>query len=188
VAAVLDPFIPVPDVRERHMLAVHAPAELVADVARHFDLASLPLVRVAFWLRGRLMRARGLAARRPMDVGSLLRMGWGLLAEEPGRFFAAGAVCQPWRGDVVFTPEEASRFASYAEPGFVKIAWTFETEPLGPTLTSLASETRAVATDAAARIEFLRYWRWARFGIVGIRRLLLPAIRRSAEQRWSAGR
>jgi hypothetical protein len=188
VAAVLDPFIPVPDVRERHALAVHAPADFVADVARHFDMASLPLVRSAFWLRGRLMRARGLAARRPMDVASLLRMGWGLLAEEPGRFFAAGAVCQPWRGDVVFTPVEASRFASYAEPGVVKIAWTFETEPLGPTLTSLASETRAVATDAAARMDFLRYWRWARFGIVGIRRLLLPAIRRSAEQRWSAGR
>jgi len=83
---------------------------------------------------------------------------------------------------------EASRFASYAEPGVVKIAWTLESEPLGPTLTSLTSETRAVATDAAARMDFLRYWRWARFGIVGIRRLLLPAIRRSAEQRWSAGR
>jgi len=188
VAVVLDAFIPVPDIRERHTLPVHAPADVAADVARHFDMASLPLVRSAFWLRGKLMGARGPDAQRPMDVASLLRMGWGLLAEAPGRFFAAGAKCQTWRGNVVFTPVEASQFASYSEPGFVKIAWTFETEPLGPTLTSLASETRAVGTDAAARIEFLRYWRWARFGIVGIRRLLLPAIRRSAQQRWSAGR
>jgi hypothetical protein len=49
----------------------------------------------------------------------------------------------------------------------------------------LAQETRAAATDETARTSFLRYWRWARFGIVSIRRLLLPAIRRAAEARWA---
>jgi hypothetical protein len=34
----------------------------------------------------------------------------------------------------------------------------------------------------------LRYWRWARFGIIAIRLLLLPAIRREAERRWAATR
>jgi hypothetical protein len=43
-----------------------------------------------------------------------------------------------------------------------------------------------VATDAGARLKFRRYWRWARFGIVAIRLLLLPAIRRAAERRWAA--
>jgi hypothetical protein len=188
MAAALDPFIPAPDVRERHAILVHAPAELVFDVARRFDMASLRVVRAIFWLRTRLMRAHDPATgRRPRaDVASLLQIGWGLLAEEPGRLFVAGAACQPWRADVVFTPIEAGRFAGYAEPNVVKIAWTLEVEPLGPALTRFASETRAVATDAAARIRFRRYWRWARIGIVGIRWLLLPAIRRAAQRRWRA--
>src|SRR6266540_1203033 len=188
MAAVLDAFIPAPDIRERHAIVVHAPAELVVDVARHFDLGSLPLVRAMFWLRAKLMRARGLAAAHPAtaDVAGLLQMGWGLLTEEPGRLVVAGAVCQPWRADVVFTPIEPGQFASYADPDRVKIAWTLEAEPFGPALTRFATETRAVATDAAARIKFRRYWRWARFGIVGIRWLLLPAVRSTAQRRWQA--
>ena len=183
----LDSFIPNPDVRERHAVLVHAPADLVAHVARHFDMSSLPLVRSAFWLRARLMGSRARATRQPVDLAGLLRSGWGVLADEPSRVFAAGAVCRPWQADVVFTPIEPARFASYAEPGLVKIAWTFETEPLESTLTRLASETRVVATDAASREKFRHYWRWARFGIVGIRRILLPAIKRATENRWKAG-
>jgi hypothetical protein len=97
MAAVLDVFIPAPDIRERHAILVHAPAELVFDVARHFDLGSLPLVRAMFWLRARLMGARGPAAGRQAtaDIGSLLQMGWGLLTDEPGRFFAAGPFVSP---------------------------------------------------------------------------------------------
>jgi hypothetical protein len=50
-----------------------------------------------------------------------------------------------------------------------------------------------VATDAQALRKFRRYWRWARFGIIAIRVLMLPAVRRAAERRWrkansSAGR
>ena len=52
------------------------------------------------------------------------------------------------------------------------------------TSSTLATETRAVATDAEARARFRRYWRWARFGIVAIRWFMLPAIRREAERAW----
>jgi hypothetical protein len=45
-----------------------------------------------------------------------------------------------------------------------------------------------VATDEPARTAFRRYWRWARFGIIAIRLLLLPAVRRAAEQQWSTGK
>ena len=111
-------------------------------------------------------------------------MGWGVLAREPGRCFVAGARCQPWLGDVVFTPVSPAEFAAYAEPNQVKIAWTLEVESLGPDSSRLATETRAVATDEAARKRFRGYWRWARFGIVAIRWLMLPAIRRQAERDW----
>lgn len=184
----LDEFLPAPDARERHAVVVRAPADLVYDVARHFDLRSIPLVHAIFRLRARLMGARADARQGGgrLDTGSLMRMGWGVLAEEPGRRLIAGAVCQPWRADVVFTPVAPHQFASHAVPDSVKIAWTLEAEPLDRTRTRLATETRAVGTDPAARARFRRYWRWARVGIVAIRWLLLPAIRREAERRWGA--
>ena len=189
MAALLDAFIAVPDIRERHATEVDAPADLVFEVARHFDMQSVPLVRSIFWLRGRLMRSQPRAARPPgaLDPASLIAMGWGQLLEVPGRCFIAGAVCQPWRADVVFTPIPPEQFAAYAEPDQVKIAWTLEVEPLGTGRTRLATETRAAATDEQARTRFRRYWSLARVGIVGIRLLLLPAIRREAVRRWRAG-
>ena len=111
-------------------------------------------------------------------------MGWGLLQNEPGRLFIAGAACQPWLADVVFRPIPSASFAAYQEPGQVKIAWTLEVEPVTPESARLATETRAMATDQSARRRFRRYWRWARFGILPIRWLMLPAIRRRAESAW----
>jgi len=187
--AALDRFLPAPDVRERHAVQVRAPAAFVFTVARQFDLQSVPLVRAIFRLRARLMRARADAARpvTRLDAAGLLRLGWGVLAEDSGRLFVAGALCQPWQADVVFTPLSAERFVMYSEPDFVKIAWTLEAEPLAPTRARLATETRAAGTDPAARQKFRRYWRWARVGIIAIRWLVLPAIRREAERRWGTG-
>jgi hypothetical protein len=45
MSPVLDLFIPQPDIRERHETVVRAPAELVLQVARGFDMESIPLVR-----------------------------------------------------------------------------------------------------------------------------------------------
>jgi hypothetical protein len=181
----LDTFIPDPDVRERFDTIIAAPAPLVLEIAAGFDLHSLALVRGIFRLRERLMRtppppprvARGL-------VAETRAIGWGLLAEEPGRLIVCGAACRPWLAEVRFEPIPPERFAAHAEPDQVKIAWTLEAEPLGPAKTRFAHETRAVATDDGARKKFRRYWRWARFGIIAIRLLMLPAIRRRAERQW----
>jgi hypothetical protein len=89
---------------------------------------------------------------------------------------------------VVFTPIPPERFASYSEPDMVKIVWTIEAEPLGPGRTRLATETRVEPTDLAARRKFRHYWRKAGMGIVLIRWLGLPAIRRKAERRWREAR
>lgn len=184
----LDAFVPHPDVRERHETIVHAPADLVFDVARRFDIQSISLVRAIFWLRARLLRAKAAPAAGPggLSPKALLGMGWGVLLDHPGRLFVAGAACQPWRADVVFTPLEPDRFAAHDEPDCVKIAWTLEAEPLGPELARFATETRAVATDAHARTKFRRYWRLAGVGILAIRWLLVPAVRRRAEGLWRA--
>jgi hypothetical protein len=111
-------------------------------------------------------------------------LGWGVLAHRQDREIVMGAAVQPWEADVKFRAIPAEQFVEFAEPDLVKIAWTLEAEPLGQALSRFASETRAVATDEAARARFLRYWRWARFGIVAIRWLMLPAVRREAERRF----
>jgi hypothetical protein len=183
----LDRFIPAPDIRERFHTTIRAPAPLVMEVAANFDLQSLFLVRAIFRLREKLMRATPPAPRQPQGLLAETRgLGWGLLVEEPGRLIVCGAVCQPWLASAGFTPIPAERFQAYAGPNQVKIVWTLEAEPLGPEVTRFSHETRALATDGAARIRFRRYWRWARFGIISIRLLLLPAIRREAERRWVA--
>jgi hypothetical protein len=187
--SLLDRFVPVSDARERFETTVHAPADVVMEVATRFDMQSPLLVRAIFRLRETLLRATPHSPRVPRGiVDETTRLGWGILAEEPGRWVACGARCQPWLADVKFVGISPEDFAGYAEPGVVKIAWSLEAIETAPNVTRFAQETRAVATDAAARAKFLRYWRWARFGIVAIRLLMLPAVRREAERRWAAER
>jgi hypothetical protein len=177
----LDPFIPVPDARERFAVTVRAPAPLVYDVACSFDMQSIWSVRTIFQMRERIMGSRpGVRVPRGM-VEELRDLGWGCLLERQGELYVGGAVCQPWLADVKFRAVPSESFAAFAEPDLVRIAWTLETRSLGANLTELTSETRVAATDDAARRRFLAYWRWARIGIYSIRWLLLPAIRRQAE-------
>lgn len=186
--ALLDRFIPAPDVRERFETTIRAPAALVMQVAADFDMQSVGAVRAIFRLREALLGAGRQPPRRPQGiVEETKNLGWGVLQEEPGRAVIMGARCQPWLADVRFSALDAQEFAAYSEADQVKIAWTLEAEPIAGDVTRFAQETRAVATDAGARGKFLRYWRWARFGIIAIRLLMLPAVRRTAERRWAAG-
>ena len=185
VPSPLDAFIPRPDVRERFHAMIAAPAEVVMAEASHLDLQSLALVRGIFWLRQVVMGGHAASARPPQGLlADMEGMGWALLVDEP-HSIVCGAACQPWLANAAFTPIPAERLADYAEPEQVKIAWSLEAETLGPTTTRFVHETRAVATDPAAQARFLRYWRWARVGIVTIRLLLMPAIRHAAERRWA---
>jgi hypothetical protein len=183
----IDRFIPDADVRKRHEIVIRAPAALVLQTARTFDMLSIPSVSAIFWLRARMLGAK--TPVRPWTRGLIeeaLGMGWGLLAEENGRFIVVGAVCEPWVADVVFMPIPPAEFAAALPPDRVKIAWTLEAVALGETTTRFATETRAAATDARARAKFRAYWRRFGIGILMIRWLLLPAVRRRAEQRWRA--
>jgi hypothetical protein len=180
----LDALIPRPDARERFAITVRAPAAVVFRIACDFDVQSISLVRAIFWMRSKLMRTEMKPRLATGFLDEMRSIGWGRLVERRGEFVLLGAACQPWVPDVVFRAIPPDRFAEFAEPDKVKIAWTLEAESLGPELTRLATETRAVATDEQARKKFMHYWRWARFGIVPIRWLLLPAIGRAAVARW----
>jgi hypothetical protein len=183
----IEQFAPVALVRERHEVAVDAPAELALEVAEGFDLLSIPWVRRIFWLRAKVMRASppGPDERLGLVAGTCL-IGWGELARRPGREVVMGAAVQPWLPEPAFEAVPATDFLSFSRPAHVKIVWTLEAEPRGPDRSLLRTETRVVPTDEEARRKFSRYWLFARAGIVLIRRLVLPAIRREAERRTAA--
>lgn len=182
--APLDAFIASPDARERFGVIVDAPAGIVFAAAQEFDLQSPPLIRAIFRLR-EILTGSAPVHREPKGMlAELTSIGWGILRTVPDRLLVCGARCQPWLADVRFRPIPAAEFTRYVEPGEVKIAWTIEVDPLAGTRSRLVSETRAQATDPQARRRSLRYWCWARFGILPIRWLLLPAIGRRAEAEW----
>jgi hypothetical protein len=180
----IDRFLPRGDVDECHEVLVRAPVHVVLDTARHFDVQSIPAVRGIFWLRSRILHSHDAPPRSGTEfLAETLALGWRILAERPGRELVVGAACQPWLADVEFQPIPAPEFAAWSEPDHVKIVWTLEVEPLRLRLTRLRTRTRAVATDDGARRKFRAYWRRFGGGVVMIRWLLLPAIRREAERR-----
>jgi len=97
-----------------------------------------------------------------------------------------GAVTQPWYADVVFRPLPPDQFAAFNEPGYVKIAWTLRADPIAQTESVFRTETRAVATDASARVRFRRYWSFLSPGIILIRRFSAEQLQ--AELRKSDSR
>lgn len=185
----IERFAPGAEFGERHEIRVHAPAPVVFEAAENFDLMSISAIYAIFWLRARILGAT-LPSRSDLDglVSQTKEMGWGELARRPGREVVMGAVVQPWLSEPVFKPMPPEDFATCREPEHVRIVWTLEAEPLGPDVTVLRTETRVVPTDEAARRRFRRYWRLAGIGIVLIRLLALPAMRRQAETRWRESR
>ena len=183
--APLDQFVPLPVVCNRHEVIIAAPANVVFKTAMEYDLGTDRWVQFIFWLRARLLGTKG---ETTMPTGGLidqvLRFGWKVLASKPNRFVVLGAVCQPWRADVVFQGVSPDEFTTYAKPGMVKIVWTVEAKPICAERTRFGTETRVTATDQEARARFLRYWIFAGIGSSLIRRLLIAGVRRDSERRW----
>jgi hypothetical protein len=177
------------DVIERHQINVDAPAALTFAAAREQQLFDLPLVRVIFKTREVVLGAEPPDRLQPRALLAAVReLGWGVLAEQPDREIVMGAVTRPWEANVTFRAIPPADFASFSEPGFVKIAWTLRADPVTAETSVFRTETRAVATDANARARFRRYWAFASPGIWLIRRLSLGPLKRAAERTSRASR
>jgi hypothetical protein len=183
----LDQFMPAYDVAERHQVRITAPAHITLEAATEMDLQQSAIVRGIFKAREWIMR--GHPARDP-DTRALLSqmraIGWGVLAEIPGREIVMGAVTQPWMADVVFRALPPEQFAAFREPDYVKIVWTLRADSLGAAESIFRTETRAVATDPTARAKFRRYWSFVSPGIILIRWMSLGPLKSEAERRARA--
>lgn len=163
----LDELLPRWDVRTRHEVRVDAPPEHALAAVRAVTLEEVPVVRALFALRGfRLARGALFEAVQSSEFE--------LLAVDE-RELILGAIGKPW------TPSGGLRrgveFARFADPGYAKMAMSFEAD--GATL---ATETRVLLTDAASRRRFRRYWIVVAPFSALIRRLWLSAAKRRAER------
>jgi hypothetical protein len=180
----LDRFIPVYEVGSRHRVGVSAPAAITFATANAMELLRSPLVRAIIRAREIVLGAR--ADDRPRPRGLLAEMqalGWGVLAEIPGREIVVGAVTRPWEADVVFRALPPDEFARFDEPGWVKIVWTLRADPAGAAASVFSTETRVIATDPAARARFRWYWSFFSPGMMLIRWASLLPLKREAERR-----
>jgi hypothetical protein len=184
----LDAFMPVYDVVERHHIEVRAPAAIAFSAACDVDLMRSPLVRIVFRAREAILQSEPDVVVRPRGlVGFTKSIGWGVLAEWPGREVVMGAVTQPWQANPVFRALAPNDFEAFREPGYVKIAWTLRADPVGANESIFRTETRAVATDPVARAKFRRYWAFISPGIILIRRMMLEPVKLEAERRAHRG-
>ncbi len=181
----LDQFMPEYDVAERHHVRVAAPAAITLSAAADTDLQQSAIIRTMIRTRELVLGAEPDPVSHPRRglLAEVTSLGWGVLAEKPGREIVVGAVTQPWRANVVFRGLPPEDFKAFREPGYVKIVWTLRADPSGPAESIFRTETRVATTDPAARSRFR--WYWARFspGIILIRRVMLRNLKAEAERR-----
>lgn len=185
----LDSYMPLYDIVERHHLHVEAPAEITLGVARDMNALDSRVVRAIFkgreLLLGSARQPEGVALP-PGLVPAALRLGWGVLTDEAGHEIILGAVTKPWEPNPVFHDLPPYDFAAFHEPDYVKIVWTLRADALDDGSCIFRTETRAVATDVSARAKFRRYWAIVSPGVALIRRMMLEPVRIEAERRAKA--
>lgn len=180
----LDQFMPVYDIVERHHINLAAPADVTFAAACETDFQQSPAIRAIFKTREKILGSEPDVTPRPRGLLAMTKsIGWGVLAEVPGHEVIMGAVTKPWEANVEFRPLPPDQFATFNEPGYVKIAWTLRADPTSASESVLRTETRALATDAMARTKFRRYWALLSPGIIAIRWIMLRLLKTEAERR-----
>lgn len=181
---ILDGFMPLYDVVERHHIKVDAPAALTLAAARQLDADDSCIIRAVFKGRELMFGADPDAAPPPKGLlAGALAIGWGVLADQ-GHEIVLGAVTRPWEPNPVFRDLLPREFAGFAEPGYVKIAFTLRADPIDEVTSIFRTETRAMATDMDARASFRRYWAIVSPGVTLIRRAMLVPIKANAERQF----
>jgi hypothetical protein len=110
------------------------------------------------------------------DHGSL--PGWLLLGEVPDREVVFGAVGTFWKADIEWKEDVAAdQFATFAEPGWGKVACHLLVRPDGPGRSILSYECRTATTDPVSHARMSRYWWLIRTFVSYVLRAVLRTIR-----------
>jgi hypothetical protein len=179
----LDRFMPQYEVAERHTIRVAVSREIAFEAAASLDLQHSKIIRALFETRKFVLGGQRSEPVLPKPLIPWAEaLGWGVLAQIPGREVVMGAVTRPWEPNVVFRSVRPEEFAAFDEPGYVKILWTLRAEPVSATESIVRTDTRVTTTDAAARAKFRLYWAFLSPGILLIRRVALAMVKKEAER------
>jgi hypothetical protein len=171
--ALIDQIMPGYDRREVHRRTSDASPAAIWDAVHDLSNDELGLMRILMGLRS-LGRNRKGDSRTVLD--SFKRMGFRVIAEQPGEELVVGGIGRFWKlsGDLRRV-EGREHFAQFDEAGYAKVAFNFRLEG-----DELSTETRIAGTDAHARRRFGLYWLLVRPGSGLIRREWLRAIGKRA--------
>ena len=192
----LDDLMPRYDVVERHRTVVRAPPSAVFAALREADLAggvvartllavrAVPAAAVAAVESPRLAAAewRERRMQRALRLVDFERAGFRVVGERPPEELVLGLLGRFWtpRGGIE-AGVSADTFRTPPPAGQALAGWNFSLRPQSADRTELCTETRVwCAPDA--RLRFRLYWLVVRPGSGLVRRSMLRAIRRRAEQ------
>lgn len=170
----LDEVMPSYDRREVHSRATAAPAAAVWDAVHDLKADELRVMRALMGLRT-LGRGSGDSDRTVLE--GFKRMGFRVVAEDPGEELVIAGIGQFWKPSGGLRRVEGREyFTDFEEPGYAKVAFNFRLVD-----GRLSTETRIAGTDAAASRRFGLYWLLIRPGSGLIRREWLRALAKRAQ-------
>lgn len=185
-SAAIDDLLPYPRYRIAAESLIDTPASVVWAELLALPMSSLPwgftLTRLRHLpdvLAGNETSVRGTDTfldATPIPV---------VIHRAPEIIISAG-LSQAWkiRGGARAPFLDATQFAAWNEPGWIKVAMQFHlAEAPGGRTTRLTTETRISATDTRTARVFAPYWWAIRAGSVLIRREVVAQVRRRAESR-----
>ncbi len=182
----IDDFLPIYHVMERHAVDIQAPMERVWGSVYKLNLGASRVIRWLVHLRylpARILSRTRLEENPSLTLEGLLKAGFILLGERPHEELVLGLVGRFWK--LAGEPPlrlDASDFRQFDRPGYAKVAWNFFLQPQSDGKIRLVTETRIYCTDMASRQRFHRYW-----FLVGpfsglLRKELLRGIQRDAQR------
>lgn len=165
--SLLDAFLPFYELREVDHVALAANPEAAWSAVRAIDFFRIPFARNLFAIRLLPERVKARLRGAPsgmlptLTIDDIVRDGtaFRILAEVPGQEIVVGAVGKVWQPRIEFARVTPETFASFAEPGFAKLAWSAAVAPRsgGAWITI---DLRVATTDPDAYARFRRYWRF----------------------------
>lgn len=175
----IDTFLPRADFRERHNIDIAASAGLILDCAMNYRLKYDPLVRLAIGVRELPSRLSGRSRRPPFD-----RDDFTFLGRKGDTALAFGLIGEFWNADYGLIPcHSAEDFRTSAYQDACKLVLSYTLRPLTRGTNRLTTETSVFCPTPTARRHFAPYWYLIRPVSGLIRRRMLAAVRKQAENR-----
>jgi hypothetical protein len=176
MTTLLERAMPVYHFNERHSRWVEAEPDDVWTALTQLRLSDLTVTRPLVMLRG--LSRPGSPEQRPLLERGPVRM----FDAVPPNYAIGGLVARPWQLRPARVPVTGlAEFADFDEPGWVKCLTDFQVQVHAGRV-RLSTETRGYSTDRRARQRFALYWALIRPGSGLIRRDVLAAVARKAEQ------